>query len=357
MTILSAIASVIVAFMLPVWYASSVNFVPPQESEISGGNSSGISAVMKDFGLSKVGGSKSQEYSMIVFLQSRSVVDSVMKKYDIQNAYKMNDDAWSDVRKEFLSNISIEFMEEGNYELTVWDTDKERASNIANDYVKITNYFAEKTHREESKVNADYLTNRIASIDSTIIVISTELGKLSKEKAMFSPEEQARAAGTALASIKETELQYELAYDYYRNSFGETDPNTVNAKGLYEAAKNKVADAYSKPGLVGNFSLGDAAPVAVAYLTKYADIEALTKTKALLTTSLEKAILDNKNNANNFFVIDNAIPADKKGKPKRFFIAAGGTFGGFIFAVFIILLVNSAKIASKQVKQLKEAEQ
>jgi len=75
--------------------------------------------MMKDFGLSKVGGSKSQEYTMLVFLESRSVIDSVITKYDIVNVYDMKDAIYSDVRKAFKDNILIKYLDEGNYQLTV----------------------------------------------------------------------------------------------------------------------------------------------------------------------------------------------------------------------------------------------
>jgi uncharacterized protein involved in exopolysaccharide biosynthesis len=289
---------------------------------------------------------------MLVFLQSRSVVDSVINKYNLMEVYDIKEKKMSDTRKEFLSNLKIDYLEEGNYELTVWDTDKQRACDIANDYIQITNYFAEKTHKDELDVNANYLTNRIQSIDSTITAISLELGKISSEKKLFSPEEQAKAASTALATIKSTEMEFEIYYDFYKENYGENDPQTINAKELWLAAKNKVSDAYSKPGFIGDFALKDVTPIAANYLSKMADIEALSKTKAMLTTSLEKAILDNKNVTHNFFVIDKAIPADKKDKPKKAFIVAGGTLGGLMFGIFIILLINGFKISLKQAKQL-----
>jgi uncharacterized protein involved in exopolysaccharide biosynthesis len=328
-----------------------VSFVPPQESA-SSSSAAGLGSLMKDFGLSKIGGKSSQEYTMLVFLQSRSVADSIVKKYDLAEVYDIKTGFDSDVRGAFLDNIKISYLDEGNYELTVWDTDKQRAADIANDYVKITNAIAERTYKEEQDVNVRYLTNRINSIDSTILSISLELSKISNKKHLFSPEEQAKIAGTALAEMKSMALQYEIFYDYYKKNYGADDPQTVNMKEIWETSENKIKEAYTKPGLVGNFALRDITPIAVEYLTKYADIEALTKTKALLTTSLEKSILESKSNVHNFFVIDPAVPADKKDKPKRAFVVAGGTLGGFVLSLFLILLINSLKNSIKQAKQL-----
>ena len=349
MTIIAAITSVVISFLLPIWFSSTVNFVPPMESA-SKSSTSGLSSIMKEFGASKIGSSSKDEYTMLVFLNSRSVIDSMIRKYDLIKRYDMEKNYYRDVRKEFLSNVKVEYLQEGNYELTVWDYDSVLAAEMANDYIEVTNYFAEKTRNEELTANINYLTNRISSIDSVIGEISEELWKISKGKSMFAPEEQSKAAATALASIKATELEYEVYYDYYSKMLGEDDPQTQNVKELYSAAKSKVNDAFSKPGFIGNFALQDAAPIAIDYLTKYADIEALTKTKALLITSLEKANLDYHNNNRNFFIVDKAIPSDVKDRPKRVLICAGGTFSGFILSILIVLIFNGLKIASKQAK-------
>lgn len=355
MTIISAITSVVVAFLLPVWFASTISFVPPTESGSTiSSSTSGLSSMMKDFGLSKIGGSAKEEYTMLVFLQSRSVMDSIIRKYDLAKVYDIPDSLPSEVRKEFAANVDIAYLDEGNYELTVWDTDKQRACDIANDYVRITNQVAEKTHQEELNVNVRYFTERINSINETIVTITNELSILSKSKGIFSPEEQAKAAGEALSNLKSTAMEFGIMYDYSKMVAGDDDPQTITYKGLYETAQKKAEEALTKPGFVGNFALNNAAAPAVQYLTKYADIEALTKVKALLTTSLEKAQLEARDARHNFFVVDKAIPADKKDKPKRIFIVAGGTLGGTLLSVFILLLVNGVKVSIKKAKKINQ---
>ncbi len=354
-TLLAAIGSTIVSLMLPVWYASTVNCVPPQESGSSFSSGlSGISSVMKNFGLSKIGSKNSQEYTMVVFLESRSVIDSVIKKYDLAKTYDIPDSLMTEIRKEFLYNRSIDYTDEGNFEIKIWDTNRQRAADMANDYVQITNYFANKTHKEELEVNLKYIRNRISSIDSMINTISIDLAKISKKNLMFSPEEQAQAASKAIAEIKSYALQCETMYGFYKQMYGEEDPNTIMAKKMLETANQQVKDAFNKPGLMGNFALEETTPIAVDYLTKYTDIEALTKTKALLTTTLEKTIIDHRKYINNFFIIDKAIPADKKDKPKRAFIVAGSTIGAFVLCVFILLIINSYKLAIKNMNEIND---
>ncbi|HOK15183.1 MAG TPA: Wzz/FepE/Etk N-terminal domain-containing protein, partial [Candidatus Kapabacteria bacterium] len=111
--IASAIISTAVAFLLPVWYTASTNVVPPQTSmtglESAMGN---ISSTLRDIGLARVGGSSSSGYSLTVILLSRSVKDSMIKKYDLRKVYKMEDDKYEDLLKEFESNLDVTYDKE-----------------------------------------------------------------------------------------------------------------------------------------------------------------------------------------------------------------------------------------------------
>lgn len=352
-TLIAAIVSIIAALNMPVWYASTVSFVPPRENEDP--SASGLNTALRGLGLaSSLTRKRSLEYSMMVFFTSNAVVDSVIKKYNIAELYDIPETEITNLRKAFQGNVDVDLTDNGNYELTVWDTDKNLAAEIANDYVEITNALAARIYREEIDVNVEYLVKRINSIDSTIIEITNELAKLTRTKNIFSPDDQAKAASAALGEIKSLSMQYEMLYNVYKNNFGDDDPTTLTLKELVNSANNKVKESYSKPGLVGNFSLKEATPIAVSYLTKYADIEALTKTKAMLITSLEKTLLDSRKNIQNFFIVDKAIPADKKDKPKRSFIVAGATLGGFILSILFVLLMNGFKIAVKQANLINE---
>ena len=81
------VVSVILSLMLPNWYMATTNVVPPSQDD-SGLSSavSGISSALREFGLSKLSGSSGGEtYSFIVILQSRTVVDSMIKHFNFQH--------------------------------------------------------------------------------------------------------------------------------------------------------------------------------------------------------------------------------------------------------------------------------
>jgi LPS O-antigen subunit length determinant protein (WzzB/FepE family) len=145
-------------------------------------------------------------------------------------------------------------------------------------------------------------------------------------------------------------------YHYYKQMLGEDDPATKNAKAMLDVTRSQVQDAYSEPGFIGNSTLKEAVPAVIGYMAMSADVEALAQTKALLTTSLEKAQLESKTSSHNFFIVDAAVPADEKDKPKRTLIVAGSTIGGFILGLLIILLINGFRVAYRQAKSIRKSE-
>jgi len=340
--IASAIISTAVAFLLPVWYTASTNVVPPQTSmtglESAMGN---ISSTLRDIGLARVGGSSSSGYSLTVILLSRSVKDSMIKKYDLRKVYKMENDKYEDLLKEFESNLDVTYDKEGNYVISITDRDPNRAAQMANDYVQIANHFAAELFKKESNFNRLYMEQRVKSIDSTISALSHELGTLSQQSLMFSPEEQARAVSQAIVELKAQVYQTEIEYDLLRTTFGENDALTQVKKKILEETRKKLNEAMNKPGFAGNFKIDESGRIGIECTKLLTEIEALSKAKAYLVPLYEKLRLDEVKNIKTLYVLDEAVPPTKKSKPKRVLIVAGSVLGSFVLVVLLILLVHN----------------
>ena len=351
-TLLGAIGSTIAAFVLPKWYASSTNLVPSNSSQdntsIAG---SAISSTLKEFGLTKMTGSGTQDqYSYIVILQSRSVVDSIIEKYELHKVYKIPKKEMIDLRKAFLHNVEVNYEKEGNYVITVWDTDPNRAANIANDYVQIANNHFVEIFRQDNKLTKDYLELRIQTIDSILNSLGTKLNKFSKQTQLFSPEDQAQSVAKALSELKAEQVQYEIYYNFYKSNYGENDALAQSFKNLGNEITNKLNSLQTQPGFAGNFSLSEASSVGLEYLKLYTEFEAYTKVKAMILSMMEKITTDEIKNIQSLLVVDKAIPSDKKDKPKRAFLIAGVSFGTFILGILIIFIFNYFKEISERIK-------
>ena len=344
LTAVGMIASVIISLLMPNWYKSTINAVPPQKSTgtLFEGAMGAVTSTLKEFGLTKFGG-RTEGYSFLVILNSRSVKDSLIKKFNLAKVYEIPDTLKSEVYKALEENLDITNEKEGNYTVTIYDKNPQRAAEMTNYYLEIANNVAQNIFRIEATTSRLYIESRLEAIDSVLTQISDSLKIYSKQKFVFSPLDQAKAVSSAYADLKAQEIQQDVVYELMKNKFGETDPYTLNQKKLLENLKSKVNDAENKSGFFGNFPLTEAAGVGIEYLRLYTSYEIYFKVKGFLMPMLEDARLDESRNTKSLIVVDKAVPADKKAYPKRSLIVLGSTFGVFILSLLFILLIESIK--------------
>lgn len=338
--IIAAIASVIITLMMDDWFESTVNVVPPKTSGSAfEGTVSGVSSMLKEFGLTKLAGMKSDGYSFLVILESRTIMDSMISKYNLGEVYDIEPEKMYLIRKSFLKNSEITYESEGNYTVTIWDKDPQRAADMANDYVEIANKHAQYIFHTESKINREYLERRFEMIDSSMNALAVQMDEISRKYLMFSPEDQGRAIAVALSDLKAELMKQEIVYDIVNTKYGENDPMTAIQKDVIRNLREKVKDAESKPGFGGDFALRDIGNIGMRYYRILADLETFAKVKAFLTPMLEEARINENRMLHNLFVVDKAIPADRKSYPKRSLIVLGSVVGVFILAVLYIITV------------------
>jgi hypothetical protein len=241
---------------MPNQYKSTVNLVPPQSSDgMMGGSMGAISSTLKDFGLTKLGSQAGEGYSFIVILQSRTVVDSIIKEFDLPKVYDIPDTMMSKVRMKFSENLDITYEKEGNYFISVIDESPQRAADMANRFGEVANDLATKLFNEEAAFNLQFMNKQIQTTDSVISFIADTLEKFSRRTLIFSPIDQASAMSKALSDLKAEEIKNDIAYEYYKSYLGEDDYMTKSILTLKEQTRKKLKEVTSKPGFAGNFSL------------------------------------------------------------------------------------------------------
>jgi len=342
--IISTLAGLIISLLLPNKYTASVNAVPPKTSTSPFESMlGGLTSTLKDIGLTKIAGKTEGMYSFLVILDSRAVKDSIIRKYRLDTVYNIPLVKMTKLRKTFESNLEVALEPEGNYVVSFTDENPERAAAIANDYIEISNSVAQQVIRTEASFNREYLEKRINSIDSLISVIIDSLQVYSKEKLIFSPEEQAKAISTSYVELKANKISQEVIYDLYKSRFGENDPITLTQKSILESLRSKLTDLENKPGFAGNFPLTSLTKVGTEFLRLYAELETYTKVKSILLPFLEENRLNENKQMQFLIVLDKATPPDQKSKPKRSLIVLGSFFGSFILFCCFLVFLHSLK--------------
>jgi tyrosine-protein kinase Etk/Wzc len=346
MVIIAGVIASVVAFMMPPWYKATVNIVPPNNpGGALGGMLGGMTSALKDIGLSKLGG-KSESYTYLTVLESRSFKDSLIHEFKLHEEYDLPDTNMKAIRDVFKENLEVELTSEGNYNISITSKSPEKAVRMANRAVEIANDISLRLSRMEASTNREYLEKRIAITEEKIASIGDSLRKLSGKTLLFSPVDQAGAIATSLAEIKAQVMKSEVQYELLKNTVGENDPATTTQKFALDELRSKLFDAENKSGFAGNFALRDAMGVGVRYAQFYAEFEGLTKVKVFLKPMLEQAILDEHKNAPTMYILDEAVIPQKKSRPMRAVIIGGAMLGMLIIMCVSVIIVPRIRLIS-----------
>lgn len=336
--VVSAVGAYLYARTLPEYFRSTVNCVPPKsDNSLLGGALGGISSTLKDFGLTKLGGKGGDSYEFIVLLYSRTLRDSMISRFELAKEYELEGKPRMYVREELEKNLDINLHAEGNYEITFWSREPQKAVTMCTTFVSFANDLANRIQREEATKATSYLETRLHAMDSAMADLTDTLSAFSRRYGIFSPLDQAKASATGLSEIKANVLKQETLLGLLRQNYGPDDPQVRTQTALVQELKDQYQRVTTQPGFAGNFPITDAAGVGVRYMKVYTEFEAYAKVKAFLMPTLEQTRLDMQKNTPSLMVVDAPIVAEKKDRPKRSLIAAGAGVGGGIIMVLIFL--------------------
>lgn len=346
---MSVVCTYVYTRSLPDYFKATINCVPPS-ADVGGlgGALGGISSTLKDIGLSKIGGKKGESYEFIAILFSRSIRDSMIKKFDLIKEYKLEGEPMDDVRSEFEDNLEVNFHAEGNYEISLWSTDRAKSVEMCNAFVGYANVITNVIQRQEAENSAVYLERRIGVIDSVLSALTDSLGRYSRYYRLFSPIDQATASASALATAKAELMKQETVLGMLEQNYGSNDPQVRSTRTLVSHLRDQYEKAQTQPGFAGNFALTEAAGVGAAYMRLFAEFEAHIKLKAFMIPSLEQARLDMNKAAPALLTIDAPVLPEQRDKPKRALTSLGSGIGVGVLAVLILLGLRGWRLMMKK---------
>lgn len=256
-------------------------------------------------------GEEEQAEQLLQILNSDEIRSRVVKKYDLMGHYGIDTAAeYSHTKlfKEFESNIKFKRTEFQSVRIDVLDTDPVMAANIANDIAALV----------------DSVKNRMQ-------------------------QERAHMA----MMIAETE--YFGMRDYVQEL--EDSLNSLRAMGIndYESMSERFTEYYAKAILEGNQRAMTKLEEQLATLSKYGGayvsirdiLEHEKKQLSHLRVKYKEAKVDAEQTLPHKFIVNNAVPAEKKSYPVRWLIVLVSTISAFLFSLLTIVAVENLKNLNK----------
>lgn len=292
LTGIAFVASIVISLFLTPLYRSTAIVFPTATSTVSFSEQRNAKASSMDFG------EEDQAEQLLQILQSSRIRNRIVERFDLFKHYEIDpkdENRYFKLGQEYNSHIQFSRTKYGSISIDVLDKDPVLAAEIANKIVDLIDTVKNNMVKERTIPAFDITKRKREMLETEINGILAELDTLSKMGVVTS---EGRAN----------------LYQAYNESKSEADKAFV---------KNQI-------------------DVNIKYGARFDGLEQLRDERIVKLTKFEDAYEQSESDANaNFnhkFVVEPAVVADKKAKPKRMIVVLLATMGVFFFVIFALLV-------------------
>ncbi len=349
-TLIITSSAISYALLAPKWYKSTASVLPAEKTDFLSAIT-GVSSLIKNFSPSKglsalTGTSETDKY--IAILKSSTVIDDVIRTFDLKKVYDMEDSYSEKIYKNFMSNLEIEVQEEGNLTIAVYDQNPIRAAKISNYMVNKLNEISTKLSSTNANANRVFIEKRYIQNKQDIENLETRMKDFQIKYGVTAVPEQIEATLKSMSEVYIDLYKKEIQYNLLLQSLGSDHPYTQSAKIEVVELNNKIqslnkGDDNSQQDVKLIIPLKLAPELANKYLKIYQEIKIQYSILEFVTPLYEQAKIEEVRNTPTVLILDAAAPADRKAKPKGTIYAAVSFTASVILGLFIIFLIELIK--------------
>ena len=374
--IVVTISSIIISLLLPKWFASKAVVLSSGAGQFN--FLSSISPIpVADFGLSTI---NEDINNFIAILQSRTVKEYMVKKFNLVDRYKQRDIEFAIVA--FEEKMELEVTEEGTLEITIIDKDPLIAKEMVTEVLFMLDQINQSIGMEAGKYNREFLENRI-NINKKDLEKAELALKTFQEKtgiidlvAQLSSTMQMSAqaynsifeAYTALYAKKiETETELAVA----KTTLSNNNPTIMQLEKLlkeqsiqldqlmirldeklqYLLSNISPAQIDTIPNIEFSVSFNTLPSLGLENARLIREVELQSTIQEILIPQFEQAKLEETKNIPTLQIIDKPKVALNKTKPKRSLIVIGATVMSFLMSLIFVYTDHRTKGFRLAIKQ------
>ena len=339
-TVLAAIASIVISLVLPKGYLGSTRLLLPEGG--SGGLAGALLGDVSDVAESFIGGGGDYKRYLSI-LTSRTAYNNIVEEFDLEDVYETTQSvtARSDAIDILKSNV--DFVIDDRYEfLTIeaLDRDPQRAAGIANAFAHQLNIINSTLSSQSASQFREFVEKRLSEAFSERDSLQAEIRRFREQNGILDLPVQLEAFYTQLGEMRAEAAKSEIQYEALRTQLGPNNPQVLSYKSLVTAAEQNYQNIRRgrEPILPVE---QDSLP---ALLSTYADLELSRiiqdRILEVVAPLVEQARFDEQKQFAAVQVVDVAIPPQLKSKPQRSVIVVVSTFTASVLACLFVFLLN-----------------
>lgn len=336
-TLACAAASIVMALLIPNTYQSETKLLPPQQNQSVANMMLGQLAPLaalagKDLGI------KNPSDLYVGMLQSDSVADDLVKRFDLRSVYKSKYQVQA--RKTLRSRTDISASKEGVISVAVEDRSPERARDLAKGYVEELQKLTSRLAVTEAGQRRLFYEQQLKIAKDNLVDAEVKMKATSEKTGLIDARTQAETIIGAVARVKAQIAAREVQLQGMRSFATEQNPDYIRVQQELAGLRTQLAKLErSSSGGDGDIQVATSKIPAVGleYVRAYRDVKYYETIYELIAKQYEIARLDESKESSVIQVIDEAQVPERKYGPPRAIIVILSTFLGFcIVSLFVI---------------------
>lgn len=313
----AGLISLVVALALPIWYAATTKILPPQQTQ------SNAVAILGQLGAlagvaGQVSGLKNPNDVFVAMLKSRSIADSLIKRFDLVRVYET--EYLTETRLELGKRSIITSGRDGIVTVQYEDRDPQRAAAVANGYIDALRDLTVNLAVSEAAQRRLFFENQLRKAKDDLSTAEVALSAFAQEKQLVNPAGQVGLSVSVAASLQAQITAKQVQLASIRSFATEANPEMAKLRQEIDALNAELAKLEASPDKPRGrvlVPLGSASSVTLEYIRRFRDVKYYETLYEILAKQYEVARIDEARDATLIQVIDVAVPPELKSRPRR----------------------------------------
>ena len=318
LTSAGTLIATVIAFLLQPWYQAVAELLPPSQDE----SAVGIASLLRGVAMPgvKIPTEVTPADVFVVILRSRRISEQMVSRFELKKLYKKK--LMEDTIKELHDHARFKVTDQGTVRISVEDTNRQRAAEMANAYVELLDRFNREVRMTRGRRTRLFVEGRLGETKQELLAAEQRLAQYQvKNKAVaLSPEISSAVEEAANLYARRTALQVRLGV----------------VRGYSAGGEEEIQIQQEVDQLDRQMRSLPTQGVALANLTR--DVKALTQVLAILTAQYEEARINEARDVMTVDVLDEATPPERKAKPRRTIIMGSAFLLSLVLGVGYALL-------------------
>jgi len=347
-TLIVSIAAVIYSLLVTQYWVSTATILPSSDKK----NSFSISSsVLSGFASSMLGGEQSDVYALTGIMESRTFSLDVVKKFNLIEYFEIEEPDTLISHQAAVQNlidnvVNLGINEENGFlSISIETKDKYLSADIANYFWLKLDEYNKSVRMTKGKQQKEFIEKRLVEVKESIDILSNTLNEFQKKYNTIDLVEQAKSVISLYSDLVSEKITTEIELEFSKQFFSEANQKIENLEVRNDILNKKIVEIEKKSGeLKPNYilSIDDIPDISLEYSQIMLNLRIQKNIYEYLYPQYESAKIDELKDLPTIEVIDKAVPAGMRSKPKRvkmcvLLFLVGLSFSSSIAIIFELL--------------------